>query len=145
MVDRDAVARVLGHYGLRPTGRMSARNGVVRIATTGGPKVLMRYPAERPTGSIASEHWILRRLEAIRFPAVRVGATHGGETVVRVDGSRFALYDDVRGRSLSVRWVRQASKERWARAGALLATFHRRLEDFRPRGNPRPVPEGART
>ena len=78
MVDRDAVARVLGHYGLRPTGRMSARNGVVRIATTGGPKVLMRYPAERPTGSIASEHSILRRLEAIRFPAVRVGATTVG-------------------------------------------------------------------
>jgi Ser/Thr protein kinase RdoA (MazF antagonist) len=138
MVDRDAVARVLDHYGLRPTGRMSARDGVVRIATTGGRKALTRYPAERPTGSIASEHSILRHLEAIRFPADRVGVTDGGETVVQVDGDRFALYDDVPGRSLSNRWLRPASKERWARAGALLATFHRRLEDFTPAGGPTP-------
>ena len=132
MVDRDAVARVLDHYGLRPTGRMSARNGVVRIATTGGPKTLTRYPAERSTRSIASEHSILRHLEAIRFPAVRVGVTGGGETVVQVDGSRFALYEDVPGRSLRGRLLRPASTQRWARAGALLATFHRGLEDFTP-------------
>ena len=142
MVDRDAVARVLDHYGLRPTG-MSARNGVVRIATTGGPKALVRYPAERRTRSIACEHSILLHLEAIRFPAVRVSVTDDGETIVQVDGGRFALYDDVPGRSLRARWVRSASEERWARAGALLATFHRRLEDFTPAGGPATGSEDA--
>ncbi|HTG46259.1 MAG TPA: phosphotransferase, partial [Actinomycetota bacterium] len=121
---------VLDAYGLRPSGRPSReRDGVVRIATTAGDKAVRRYPPARATPAIEYEHALERTLASRAFPVVRINRTLDGGTIVRAEGDRFAVFDDVAGPDLHGRRRRAARVHAWSAAGSLLARFHLLLRE----------------
>ena len=96
MEDRAALAEIIDAFGLgtlRSATRIGfGRSWTVRAEVDGGTVLVKRYKAELPDAAIACEHDVLGALERAEIPAPRLVGTPNGETVVRRDGHRFAMY-----------------------------------------------------
>lgn len=139
-IDRETVAEVLERYGLRTTRPsenlpLGWRNRSVLVHTASGRHVLKRYRDVWTLSAITHEHSIVRRLEEVGFPAVRLATTPEGETVVELRDRHFALFGFEEGANVAGYFVPRARRSRLQRqAGALLARFHRDLRGFAPEG-----------
>ncbi len=137
----DRVAAILDRYGLVAVTARNAsavsRNPVIAVTTTGGRRVIVkRYPDRWERDTIVHEHSILRRLEELRFPAVRAIADENGETwVEQSDGGRFVLFEHVDGRDFSGSFLSPSLRVRlMGSAAELLASLHSGLDGFDPDG-----------
>lgn len=138
--DSDFVSQVLADYQLDlrqapenlPLGRRSSN---VLIHTSGGKKVLKRYREKWQLERIIYEHSILRQLQAIDFPAIRVFLTPQGDSVVQQDGRNYALFDYIEGTSYLANYIpRSHLRHLYHLLGRVLAQFHRDMADFIPAG-----------
>jgi Ser/Thr protein kinase RdoA (MazF antagonist) len=155
----DATLReVLARYGLRPDGRArdlgGHRSRNVLVGTQAGPKVVKRYRGDWRAETIAVGHSVLGRLAERGVVAPRVLATRppeaGGNgngngtgdgpsaeavTQVEIDGARYAVFEQLHGRSYASTSMPRIDRLRlMALAGATLARWHAALEGFRPEG-----------
>jgi len=139
-IDRDTAEAVLRRYGLGASGRVENlpfgwRNRSVVVRTPRGRWVLKRYRDQWAIPTMVHEHSILRHLEAVGFPAVRVASTPDGETFVETDRGRFALFGFEDGVNVAGYLLPRRRRLRlWGDAGRLLARLHRDVEGFVPAG-----------
>lgn len=139
-LDRAAVLSVLGEYGLAPIGgardlRLGRRSLNAVVRTPSGRKVVKCYRPQWKPETVECGHSILRRLEDIGFPAVRLERTPAGATWT-TDGSRvWAVFDFLTGTNYSLSYLRRSDRMRLTGiAGATLARFHLALDGFVPGG-----------
>ena len=136
----DVVAAVLTRYGLRPTSNarnlaQGWRSAIVAVDTNGGRKVVKAYRSGWDQGAIQHEHSVIRELERVGFPAVRVCAGPDGETIQELAGVHFVVFDFVRGVNLaSMRIPRGRRQSLLVRSATTLAELHDALVGFRPSG-----------
>lgn len=138
--DSDFVSQILAEYDIKllqppenlPLGRRSSN---VLIHTTAGKKVLKRYREKWQLERIVYEHSILRQLEAIDFPAIRLFLTPQSESIVQQDGRNYALFDYIEGISYLANYIpRTHLMHLYQLLGKILAQFHRQMAGFTPDG-----------
>jgi glycosyltransferase involved in cell wall biosynthesis/aminoglycoside phosphotransferase (APT) family kinase protein len=132
----DFVGQILAHYGLEltrplenlPFGRRSSN---VLVYTSAGKKVFKRYRDKWQFERIVYEHSVLKQLQRIDFPAIRLTLTPAGESWVQQGGHTYALFDYIEGTSYSANYIprTQLVKLHWL-LGKALAQFHRQLAGF---------------
>lgn len=140
-LERAAVLSVLREYDLAPIGgardlRLGRRSLNAVVRTRSGRKVVKCYRPQWKPETVECGHSILRRLEEIGFPAVRLEPTSTGATWT-TDGSRvWAVFDFLTGTNYSLCYLRRSDRMRLTDiAGATLAHFHLALEGFVPGGD----------
>lgn len=142
VIDDAPIVRVLAAYGRRQTGRarnftLGWRNAIVAVPTDLGTVVVKRYGDRWTSSTILHEHGILDELGTRRFPAVRLLHTeHDNASVVEDEGSTYAVFGFVAGRSYSGRWVMPRSRGPLFRHfGSTLVELHATLSAYTPPGS----------
>ena len=136
----EAVADVMREYGLEPTGEprnlpMGWRNRSVVVHTPVGKKLLKLYRPKWPLGSVLCEHSVLTRLAQLNIPVPTLVPTCEGRTYIVRPCGIYALFDYVKGESLSLTYMpRSLRLKLGALSGQALARIHRELEGFVPQG-----------
>ena len=153
-IDDATLREVLARYALRPDGRArdlgGRRSRNVLVGTQAGPKVVKRYRGDWRPETIAVGHSVLGRLAERGVAAPRLLATRppeggangnghgpsaGAVTQVEIDGARYAVFEQLHGRSYASTSMPRIDRLRlMALAGATLARWHAALEGFRPEG-----------
>lgn len=132
------LAGLVARWGLTAPRRMlrvgSGRSRTWLVECREGPVLLKRYKPSLEDLGIASEHAVLRHLEACDAPVVRLRQTSDGESVVQHGSDRYAAFHALRGYvALHEILLTPAARRRSAAAaGSMLARLHDLLEDFRP-------------
>jgi glycosyltransferase involved in cell wall biosynthesis/Ser/Thr protein kinase RdoA (MazF antagonist) len=130
------VRQILGHYDLEltrplenlPFGRRSSN---VLVYTSAGKKVFKQYRDKWQLERIVYEHSILKQLQAIDFPAIRLTMTTNGESFVQHDGRTYALFNYIEGTSYSANYIsRSQFLGLYRLLGKTLAQFHYQLAGF---------------
>lgn len=98
--------------------------------------MLKMYKESLGQSTIVQEHSILKYLEKISFPAVRIEATRIGETLVQRHNTRYALFNFVDNGFHSYDYIKTPHQSRQciAVAGKTLALLHDKLKNFIPEG-----------
>lgn len=134
------VRQILAQYDLNltrplenlPFGRRSSN---VLVHTSTGKKVFKLYRDQWQLDRIIHEHSILKQLQAIDFPAIRLTLTPQGESWVQQDGRTYALFDYIEGTSYLANYIpHRHLLELYRLLGQVLAQFHRQLTGFVPDG-----------
>ncbi|HEX5586200.1 MAG TPA: phosphotransferase [Acidimicrobiia bacterium] len=135
------VTEVLRRFGIDAPAstnrnlRLGRRSANVVVASTSGTKVVKRYRPAWSEATVRCGHSILERLEASRFPAVRLTRAHDGATFTAFDDGVYAVYDFCPGTSYSMSYLRRTDRLALAvTTGATLACLHRTLAGFVPDG-----------
>ena len=118
--------------------RDASRSPSVIVDTPAGPLFLKAYKPTVRDEAIVHEHSILVGLAAAGFPSsVHVVATPGGQTVVRHEGRRFALFDYVDDGFHYYMYLFSPGRRRSfvARSGELLARLHQAMARVAPLGS----------
>lgn len=148
-ISPETVDSFLAELGVSRRGRISnlplgRRSDSVRVHTEAGTLVVRAYREHWPDETLRHEHSLLIHLEKAGFPAARLLAAPGGETVLRCDGRRMAAYRYARGRNLSGSFLSAAvTREAQYSSGRLLARLHRVTADLEPEGRHHLAMEGT--
>jgi Ser/Thr protein kinase RdoA (MazF antagonist) len=132
------VAEVGATFGFAPRGPLTAAPGgrgtSVVTDTDLGRVLVKRYKATVDPEALRGEHAILRRLEEVDFPAPRVLTAAARETLLELDGARFAVFRHVDGhRRADARLLAPPDARHLCEtAGATLAVLHETLRGFVP-------------
>ena len=138
--ERELVQEIVGHYGLEltrplqnlPFGRRSSN---ALLHTTGGKKVFKLYRDQWQLDRIVYEHAILRHLQAIDFPAIRVALTEKGESWVEKKGRIYGLFDYIESQSyLACHIPQRQLLDLYHLSGRVLGQFHHQVAGFVPDG-----------
>lgn len=139
-VDVGRVRDVLATYGLElnaaPQLLWGTRGQTSAVYTSKGKKVLKKYTNTITEPAIVHEHSILTRLAEIDFPSPRLMTTKAGDTWVRQNGDKYALFDFIEDGFQYHKYVLLPGQSRQfiTIAGEMLAMLHDKLHDFVPRG-----------
>jgi glycosyltransferase involved in cell wall biosynthesis/Ser/Thr protein kinase RdoA (MazF antagonist) len=132
----DFVRQILAQYSLEltrplenlPFGRRSSN---VLVHTSAGKKVFKQYRDKWQLERIVYEHAILKQLQAIDFPAIRLTLTPDGESIVQHEAHTYALFDYSEGASYSADYIpRPQLLQLYRLLGRTLAQFHHQLAGF---------------
>lgn len=141
-IDPALVQDLLQAYRLPVTGRIvpvggQGRSATLIVTTIAGRKLLKRYKPTVEREAIRCEHSILRRLEQLDFPAPRLVATAGGETVLERNGQYFALFEVLDGYFQYHNYLLLPFQARAfiAASGRVLGMLHQALRDCTPEGH----------
>ncbi|GIU87386.1 MAG: hypothetical protein KatS3mg009_1901 [Acidimicrobiia bacterium] len=140
-LEPETVLAVLAQFGLGPSGgtrdlRLGRRSLNAMVDTPRGRKVVKRYRPQWTAPIVECGHSILRRLEEVGFPAVRLERTPQGATWTTDGTNVFAVFDFVAGTNYSLSYLRRTDRMHLTRvAGDTLARFHVALAGFVPAGD----------
>jgi homoserine kinase type II len=139
--DQQNLDQILPAYGLKPFGQASSlgaggRSNVLVVNTEIGLKMLKRYKANVVAEAVLHEHEILRFLAKVDFLAPRLIPALDGQTIVRLDGRIFALFDYLEGYFHYNNYLFLPSQTRQfvASAGQTLGSLHELTRNFSPEG-----------
>jgi Ser/Thr protein kinase RdoA (MazF antagonist) len=139
-IDASTVRAVLRRYDLETLGRsrnlrLARRSLNAVVATGAGVKVVKCYRPQWTPSTVAYGHSIMRRMEVVEFPAVRLLRMPDAGTWVGIDDRVFAVFDFVPGTNYSLNYLRRSDRlALTAIAGTTLARFHQALVGFTPDG-----------
>jgi len=139
-IEREKLEAVLAHYdvgGLRGWGNLAdgLRSHNLVLKTERGKLVLKGYMRVIGSEAIRYEHSVLRHLAAQGFPVPRLLPTRDGDTLVEVDGQRYAIFEFIEGFKYTDFHFSHRLERRFLRqAGQALAQYHRLVEGFVPKG-----------
>lgn len=137
-----ALARLLDRFGLpadtrvRPTRSPGGRGISFKVDAPRGPLLVKRYKANVEPATIRGEHSVLAELARGTVPAPRLYPATDGETLVEVDGSRYAAFEYLGGyHHPHERLMWPADRRAFeSAAGESLGAFHAALDGFEPAG-----------
>jgi Ser/Thr protein kinase RdoA (MazF antagonist) len=132
------ISRIYGLGQLRRCQTPGAGRKSMVLILTGerGKGVLKRFREGKPLPAVLFVHSVLARLRELDFPALRPRLTQDGRDLVSLNGYHYALYEFMSGYRYTDFYVMSKSLECQyiARAGAVLARYHRLMADFLPQG-----------
>lgn len=142
IIELDEVQEVLAEYGLsltatrRPATTLGRSSNLI-VDTSLGRAMLKRYKPTVNLPAVVHEHSILAFLAQTNFPAPRLLSTRTDATFVHRQGATYALFDFLEGYIQYSNYflLLPAHDRRFvSTSGEMLATLHRRLKDFVPKG-----------
>jgi glycosyltransferase involved in cell wall biosynthesis/Ser/Thr protein kinase RdoA (MazF antagonist) len=139
--ENDFVRQILAHYDLELTRPLENlpfgnRSSNVLVHTSAGKKVFKLYRDKWQLERIVYEHAILKQLQAIDFPAIRLTLTPQGESLVQQNGRTYALFDFLEGNAYLASYIpRSQLLQLHQLLGKVLAQFHSQLAGFLPDGD----------
>lgn len=138
-VDEHTLKKIFDIYGLKLIDEVTiipfkSRSLHFILNTTDGKKILKRYKSSVSHSVIASEHSILDYLATIEFPAPRLISTEDDETLIKLAGHYYVMFDYLDGYFHYHNYLLlPPQKLKFIELSALtLATLHSVLWDFTP-------------